>query len=186
MTMCDRDVFNLFLSLYISDGKTKVKVIAGKSLGTKAVIDTHSPIMFLDIHVTAGGSFEQNVPKEYNAFAYVWRGAGSFTADKISVDMGKVNFPFLQVDLLDWFCTYSICFAQSEWQYYCCHGKHLTTNSSPQFNHHWIGCLLSSGLAEHHTSISQMLFIQVLLPITYYHHYHGPPHHHRQLSRFLY
>lgn len=72
------------------DGKTKVKVIAGKSLGTKAVIDTHSPIMFLDIHVTAGGSFEQNVPKEYNAFAYVWRGAGSFTADKISVDMGKV------------------------------------------------------------------------------------------------
>lgn len=101
MTMCERDVFNLFLSLYISDGKTKVKVIAGKSLGTKAVIDTHSPIMFLDIHVTAGGSFEQNVPKEYNAFAYVWRGAGSFTADKISVDMGKVNFPFLQVDLLD-------------------------------------------------------------------------------------
>ena len=91
MTMCERDVLNLLLSLYISDGKTKVKVIAGKSLGTKAVIDTHSPIMFLDIHVTAGGSFEQNVPKEYNAFAYVWRGAGSFTADKISVDMGKVN-----------------------------------------------------------------------------------------------
>ena len=73
------------------DGKTKVKVIAGESLGAKAVIDTRTPIMFLDIHVQAGGTFVQEIPEEYNGFAYVWRGAGSFTEDRHSVEMGKVR-----------------------------------------------------------------------------------------------
>ncbi|XP_020623298.1 pirin-like protein [Orbicella faveolata] len=72
------------------DGKTKVKVIAGESLGAKAVIDTRTPIMFLDIHVQAGGTFVQDVPEEFNGFAYVWRGAGSFTEERISVEMGMV------------------------------------------------------------------------------------------------
>lgn len=79
----------LFLPI---DGKTKVKVIAGESLGAKAVIDTRTPIMYLDIHVQAGGTFVQDVPEEYNGFAYVWRGSGSFTEDRISVQMGKVKF----------------------------------------------------------------------------------------------
>ena len=79
----------LFLSV---DGKTKVKVIAGESLGAKAVIDTQTPIMYLDIHVQAGGTFVQDVPEECNGFAYVWRGSGSFTKDRISVQMGKVKF----------------------------------------------------------------------------------------------
>lgn len=72
------------------DGKTKVKVIAGESLGAKAVIDTRTPMMYLDIHVATGGTFVQDVPEQYNGFAYVWRGAGSFTDEKISVEMGKV------------------------------------------------------------------------------------------------
>ena len=76
---------------YCSDGKTKVKVIAGKSLGAKAVIDTRTPIMFLDIHVEASGTFVQEIPERYNGFAYVWRGAGSFTDDTVPVDMGQVK-----------------------------------------------------------------------------------------------
>ena len=60
-------------------------------MGAKAVIDTRIPIMFLDIHVQGGGTFSQNVPEEYNGFAYVWRGAGSFTEERVSVEMGKVN-----------------------------------------------------------------------------------------------
>ena len=47
--------------------------------------------MFLDIHVQAGGTFVQDVFEEYNGFAYVWRGAGSFTEERISVEMGKVR-----------------------------------------------------------------------------------------------
>ena len=69
-----------------------MKVIAGESLGVKAVIDTRTPIMFVDIHVQAGGKFTQDVPEEYNGFAYVWRGAGSFTEERISVEMGMVNY----------------------------------------------------------------------------------------------
>ncbi|EDO36387.1 predicted protein [Nematostella vectensis] len=74
------------------DGKTKVKVIAGESLGTRAAIETKTPIMFLDMHVSAGGSFVQEIPENYNGFAYVWRGAGSFGDDNISVEMGQVAF----------------------------------------------------------------------------------------------
>ena len=47
--------------------------------------------MFLDIHVQAGGTFVQDVPEEYNGFAYVWRGTGSFTEERISVEMGMVR-----------------------------------------------------------------------------------------------
>lgn len=81
-----------YFGFYFEDGKTKVKVIAGESIGAKAVIDTRTPITYLDIHVQAGGTFVQDVPEEYNGFAYVWRGAGSFTEERISVEMGKVNF----------------------------------------------------------------------------------------------
>ena len=73
-----------------------MKVIAGESLGAKAVIDTRTPIMYLDIHVQAGGTFVQDVPEEYSGFAYVWRGSGSFTEDRISVQMGKVKFKKLK------------------------------------------------------------------------------------------
>lgn len=76
---------------FLIDGKTKVKVIAGESLGAKAVIDTRTSIMFLDIHIQAGGSFVQDVPEQFDGFAYVWRGAGSFTDERVSVEMGMVN-----------------------------------------------------------------------------------------------
>ena len=91
------EIFNVtsicitFSFFHFVDGTTKVKVIAGESLGSKAVIDTRTPIMFLDIHVQAGGTFVQDVPEEYNGFVYVWRGAGSFTEERISVEMGMVT-----------------------------------------------------------------------------------------------
>jgi len=84
-------IFTSHFFVHFVDGKTKVKVIAGESLGAKAVIDTRTPIMFLDIHVQAGGTFVQDVPEEFNGFAYVWRGAGSFTEERISVEMGMVS-----------------------------------------------------------------------------------------------
>lgn len=83
------------------DKKTKVKVIAGESLGAKAVIDTRTPIMFLDIHVQAGGTFVQDIPEEYNGFAYVWRGAGSFTEERISAEMGMVRKQIFHVPRLN-------------------------------------------------------------------------------------
>lgn len=51
-----------------------VRVIAGESLGAKAVIDTRTPIMYLHFTLKAGAKISQPVPADYNVFAYVVEG----------------------------------------------------------------------------------------------------------------
>ncbi len=53
------------------DGKVNVKVIAGESLETSAVIQTRTPILYLHIKMEQNSRFRQFVPDHYNAFAYV-------------------------------------------------------------------------------------------------------------------
>ena len=53
------------------DGKVRVTVIAGESLGTKASIDTRTPIMYLHVRLARGASFTQAIPESYNAFAFI-------------------------------------------------------------------------------------------------------------------
>jgi len=55
-----------------------VRVIAGEALGVDAIIDTHTPIMYLHFVLQPGASHVQRVPSEYNAFAYVVEGVGRF------------------------------------------------------------------------------------------------------------
>ena len=57
-----------------TDGKVKVRVIAGESLGQAAVIETRTPIMYLHFTLQPGGEIAQPVPEGYNALAYVIRG----------------------------------------------------------------------------------------------------------------
>lgn len=57
-----------------ADGKATVTVIAGESLGTRATIDTRTPIMYLHVRLAASARFTQLVPETYNAFAFVIRG----------------------------------------------------------------------------------------------------------------
>ena len=57
------------------DGKARVKVVAGEALGVKAVIDTHTPIVYQDWTIDDGGDAEVAVPANYNALAYVFGGA---------------------------------------------------------------------------------------------------------------
>ena len=59
-----------------SDDKVTIKVIAGEAMGTKAVIETQTKILFLDIHIQAGSEYTHTLPESYSGFAYVWRGAG--------------------------------------------------------------------------------------------------------------
>ena len=71
------------LSSKIPNGTTKngnisVRVIAGESLGEKAVIDTITPIMYLHFKLKQGNRILQQVPKEYNVFAYVIKGKALF------------------------------------------------------------------------------------------------------------
>lgn len=63
------------------DGKISVKVVAGEAFGTRAAIDTRTPIMYLHFTLQPGATLVHAVPREYNAFAYVIDGAGLFGAD---------------------------------------------------------------------------------------------------------
>ncbi|HZI68041.1 MAG TPA: pirin family protein [Thermoanaerobaculia bacterium] len=63
------------------DGKVTVRVIAGESLGKSAVIDTRTPILYLDVELEPGARLTQPVPPDYNAFAFVVEGTGLFGPD---------------------------------------------------------------------------------------------------------
>ncbi len=57
-----------------ADGKVKVRVIAGESLGQSAVIETRTPILYLHFTLQPGARITQPVPEGYNTLAYVIRG----------------------------------------------------------------------------------------------------------------
>ncbi|XP_060606480.1 pirin-like protein CC_0481 [Ruditapes philippinarum] len=67
------------------DKKVRVKVIAGESMGTKAYIDTRTPIMYLDISLEPFASFSQTVPDSFDGFVYVWRGSGKIGGREIGL-----------------------------------------------------------------------------------------------------
>lgn len=60
------------------DGLVKVKVVAGESMGARAVIDTRTPIVFLHFNLEPGARVLQPLPESYNALAYVIDGKGLF------------------------------------------------------------------------------------------------------------
>jgi len=57
-----------------SDGRARVRVIAGEALGVRAVIDTRTPILYQDWSLSPGASVEQPVPADFQGFAYVFAG----------------------------------------------------------------------------------------------------------------
>jgi hypothetical protein len=60
------------------DGKVTVRVIAGEALGKTAVIETRTPIFYLDCALEPGASLTQPALPEYNVFAFVYEGRGTF------------------------------------------------------------------------------------------------------------
>jgi redox-sensitive bicupin YhaK (pirin superfamily) len=94
-----------------ADG-VQVKVIAGESLGTKGVIDTRIPILYLHVTLAPGADFTQVVPQSENAFAFVIEGEGTFggkkaaanqvpvfdrAGDSVRVQNGKTPLSFLLI-----------------------------------------------------------------------------------------
>ncbi|MEJ2260953.1 MAG: pirin family protein [Nitrosopumilaceae archaeon] len=74
------------------DGSVQVKVIAGESMGTKAVIDTKIPIIYLHFKLQPNATFTQNVPQNYNAFAYVLKGNALFGREKTLAKKNQAVF----------------------------------------------------------------------------------------------
>ena len=72
------------------DGLVTVRVIAGESLGARAVIETVTPIIYLHFTVQPGGKVDQAVPAEFNAFAYVIDGEGLFGEERERAGDGQM------------------------------------------------------------------------------------------------
>ena len=64
------------------DGKVKVKVVAGESLGKSAAIDTRTPIAFLHVTLQPGGTLTQPLRADYSGFAFIISGEGVFGAEE--------------------------------------------------------------------------------------------------------
>ncbi len=73
-----------------SEGSVRVKILAGKSMGEKAVIDTVIPILYLHFTLKPGSKVLQHVPVNYNTFAYAISGKGYFDFTKRAVQKGQV------------------------------------------------------------------------------------------------
>jgi len=74
-----------------ADGNVSVTVIAGESLGTRATIDTRTPIVYLHMRLAAGARFTQSMPETYNAFAFVIQGSATF-GDRLARENDMVIF----------------------------------------------------------------------------------------------
>jgi hypothetical protein len=57
-----------------ADGKARVRVIAGEALGARAVIETRTPILYLDWTLAPGARVETAVPRGHQAFVYLFGG----------------------------------------------------------------------------------------------------------------
>ena len=73
-----------------ADGLVEVQVIAGEAMGQKAVIETRTPIIYLHYRIEPGGVASQQVPDDYQAFAYVVEGEGLFGAEGESAGDGQM------------------------------------------------------------------------------------------------
>jgi quercetin 2,3-dioxygenase len=82
-----RDIPSAVIPEFTTDEGVLVRVIGGVSHGVAGAVqrpDTEP--LYLDVHIPAGGSFEQPINPGHNAFVYVYRGsvdiAGTAVADR--------------------------------------------------------------------------------------------------------
>jgi redox-sensitive bicupin YhaK (pirin superfamily) len=70
-----RDFKQAEIPEFLTEGGAKVRVIAGESHGIAGAMQraTTEPL-YLDIQLKAGAVFEQELPADFNAFIYVYRG----------------------------------------------------------------------------------------------------------------
>jgi redox-sensitive bicupin YhaK (pirin superfamily) len=57
-----------------ADGRARVRVVAGEALGARAVIDTHTPIVYQDWSLAPGGDVTVPIGRDHTALAYVFGG----------------------------------------------------------------------------------------------------------------
>ena len=66
------------------DGRARVRVVAGEALGVRAVIDTHTPIVYQDWTLDPGADVTVPVPADHQVLAYVFRGTAGVGAREVA------------------------------------------------------------------------------------------------------
>ncbi len=74
-----------------ADGLARVRVIAGEALGVRAVIDTHTPIVYQDWTLRPGAVVDQPVVEGQNAFVYVFEGSAIVGGDATLLADGQLG-----------------------------------------------------------------------------------------------
>jgi redox-sensitive bicupin YhaK (pirin superfamily) len=57
------------------DGRARVRVVAGEALGARAVIDTHTPIVYQDWSIDPGADVTVPLPRDHQGLVFVFEGA---------------------------------------------------------------------------------------------------------------
>jgi quercetin 2,3-dioxygenase len=71
-----RDIQSTEIPEFTTPEGVAARVIAGSSHGVKGAMEREvTEPLYLDLHFTAGASFAQTLPANFNAFVYVYRGA---------------------------------------------------------------------------------------------------------------
>ncbi|HEX3777861.1 MAG TPA: pirin family protein [Polyangiaceae bacterium] len=73
-----------------ADGKARVRVIAGEALGARAVIDTHTPIVYQDWSLEPGADVTLPLAAEQQALVYVFEGVARVGAAGSTVSHGQL------------------------------------------------------------------------------------------------
>ena len=74
-----------------ADGKARVRVIAGEALKARAVIDTHTPIVYQDWSLDEHGDVTVPIPPSHNALAYVFEGSARIGEQQLAKDSSRCS-----------------------------------------------------------------------------------------------
>ena len=66
------------------DGKVSVRVLAGEAVGTRAAIETRTPMLYQHFTLQPQALLDHPVPADFNVFAYVIDGEGNFGAEPVA------------------------------------------------------------------------------------------------------
>jgi quercetin 2,3-dioxygenase len=74
------------------DGKVSIKVISGRSHGVDSVRDlAYTPVWLLDVTMQPGATLTQDLPANWNAFAYTLSGTTSFGTGADATTIGEFH-----------------------------------------------------------------------------------------------
>ena len=87
-----RDIQSAEIPEFTTPGGVAVRAIAGRSHGVRGAMEREvTEPLYLDLHLSAGASFAQALPPNFNAFVYVYRGA---------LEIGETRVPAQRMAIL--------------------------------------------------------------------------------------